>query len=111
MTGGNSCTQRNWIIDTTYEYMKMADGKVSNTCSSSIPVNIAVKTNQNATFFHTLPEILPVENLRHVHSWIKSLFFENIPSVLLARKIKHFIHNSRSKYEKILTQDQNMLSV
>ena len=41
----------------------MADGDVNNTRTSSIPVNIALKINQNATFFNTLLEIILVKNL------------------------------------------------
>ena len=76
------------------------DGEVNNTRSPNIPLNIASKTNQNATVSNTLPEIMLVKNLNYVLSWIKSLFLErNFVVPLAGRWEKHFINNW-----KILTQ-------
>lgn len=76
--GGDSCTWTNQIIETTLEDIKCdtcaIHGKTNNTSNSSIPVNITMKKNQIATFFNTLPETIPVEDLKHVQSWIKNLF-------------------------------------
>ena len=58
---GGHKEKRNQIIEITSS--NMADGDVSNTHTSSIPVNIALKINQNATFFNTLLEIILVKNL------------------------------------------------
>ena len=97
------CTQRNWMKKIS-ENIRLADWDVSNTRSSSIPLNITIKTNKNTIFFNTLPEVLPVENLKNIHPLMKSLILVKMsvePS--LAGKLKHFRKNwkniiSRLKY-------------
>ena len=82
------CTQRNWMNKIS-ENIRLADWDVSNTRSSSIPLNITIKTNKNTIFFNTLPEVLPVENLKNIHPLIKSLILvKNVSRAIISRKIK-----------------------
>ena len=64
------------------------------------------KKNQIATLFSMFHELIPMENLKYVNSWIESLFSGKFPAVPLARKLKYFIINWGT-----LTQDQNILSI
>ena len=67
-----------------------------------------VNINQE-TLFNTVqfPYAVPVEDLKHIHPYIKSLFCaREIPSVQLAGSLKNFIENW-----KILTNDTEILSL
>ena len=67
-----------------------------------------VNINQE-TLFNTVqfPYAVPVEDLKHMHPYIKSLFCaREIPSVQLAGSLKNFIENW-----KILTNDTEILSL
>ena len=67
-----------------------------------------VNINQE-TLFNTVqfPYAVPVEDLKHIHPYIKSLFCaREIPSVQLAGSLKKFIENW-----KILTNDTEILSL
>ena len=67
-----------------------------------------VNINQE-TLFNTVqfPYAVPVEDLKHIHPYIKSLFCaREIPSVQVAGSLKNFIENW-----KILTNDTEILSL
>ena len=67
-------------------------------------VNIKQETLFNKVEF---PYVVPVENLKHIHPYIKSLFCaRKIPNLQLAERLKNFIENS-----KILTDDTEILSL
>ena len=67
-------------------------------------VNINQETLFNKVQF---PYLVPLEDLKHIHSYIKSLFrARKIPSVQLAGRLKNFIENW-----KILTNDTEILSL
>ena len=67
-----------------------------------------VNINQE-TLFNKVesPDVVPVEDLKHTHPYIKSLFCaRKIPNVQLAGRLKTFIENW-----KILTNDTEILSL
>ena len=67
-----------------------------------------VNVNQE-TLFNKMefPYVVPVEDLKHIHPYIKSLFCaRKIPNVQLAGRLKTFIENW-----KILTSDIEILSL
>ena len=67
-------------------------------------VNINQETLFNKVQF---PYVVPVEDLKHMHPQIKSLFYaRKIPKVQLAGRLKTFIENW-----KILTNDTEILSL
>ena len=67
-------------------------------------VNINQETLFNKVQF---PYVVPVEDLKHIHPYIKSLFCaRKIPNVQLAGRLKNFIENW-----KILTNDTEILSL
>ena len=67
-----------------------------------------VNTNQETLFKKVeLHYVVPVEDLKHIHPHIKSLFCaRKIPNVQLAGRLKNFIENA-----KILTDDTEILSL
>ena len=67
-----------------------------------------VNINQETLFNKVqLPYVVPVEDLKHIHPYIKSLFCaREIPSVQLAGTLKNFMENW-----KILTNDTEILSL
>lgn len=69
--------------------------------NSSIPVNVTLKNNQNATFFNTLPETVTVENLQHVLSSIFILKKETqtLPMTGLSKHFTRMI--SKTSTQKI----------
>ena len=67
-------------------------------------VNINQETLLNKV---QLPYVVPVEDLKHIHPYIKTLFCaRKIPNVQLAGTLKNFMENW-----KILTNDTEILSL
>ena len=67
-------------------------------------VNINQETLLNKV---QLPYVVPVEDLKHIHPYIKTLFCaREIPNVQLAGTLKNFMENW-----KILTNDTEILSL
>ena len=76
----------------------------TKTVMDSDIVNINRETKFSKVQF---PYVVPVENLKHIHPYIKSLFCaRKIPNVQLAGRLKNFIENW-----KILTNDTELLSL
>ena len=67
-----------------------------------------VNINQETLFNKVqLPYVVPVEDLKHIHPYIKTLFCaREIPNVQLAGTLKKFMENW-----KILTNDTEILSL
>ena len=71
-------------------------------------VDSKVKINRLETIFNMFfPPIIPIENLRKVHPWVKSLLSERIGSNLpLAGRLRHFL-----EAWEILTKDPKILEI
>ena len=71
-------------------------------------VDFKVKINTKETFFDMLfPPIIPIEDLRNVHPWVKSLFSARIVTNLpLAGRLKDFL-----EAWEILTNDPEILEI
>ena len=55
-------------------------------------VDSKVKMNTKETFNMLFPPIIPIEDLRNVHPWVKSLFSaRKVPNLPLAGKLKNFL--------------------
>ena len=69
-------------------------------------VDSKVKINIKETFFIMLfSPIIPMEDLRNVHPWVKSLFSaRKVPNLPLAGTLKHFL-----EVWEILTKDPEIL--
>ena len=69
-------------------------------------VDSKVKINTKETFFIMLfSPIIPMEDLRNVHPWVKSLFSaRKVPNLPLAGTLKHFL-----EVWEILTKDPEIL--
>ena len=71
-------------------------------------VDSKVKINTKEIFFNMLfPPIIPMEDLRNVHPWVKSLFSaRKVPNLPLAERLKHFL-----EAWEILTKDSEILGI
>ena len=69
-------------------------------------VDSKVKMDTKETFFIMLfSPIIPMEDLRNVHPWVKSLFSaRKVPNLPLAGTLKHFL-----EVWEILTKDPEIL--
>ena len=56
-----------------------------------VKFNLEIPTN--ATFFNIYQIIIPVKDMNNINSWIKGLFFQEIPNVLLVGRLRHFLQN------------------
>ena len=52
-----------------------------------------VKLKTKETFFNLMfPPLIPIEDLRNVHAWVKSLFSaRKVPNLPLAGRFEHFL--------------------
>ena len=69
-----------------------------------VKFNLEIPTN--AIFFNILPMIIPVKDMNHVHTWIRSLFLQEIPNVLSVERLPHFLQKW-----KIFTQNPNIFLI